>query len=65
MWLGFRYCSLLRVLARTSEPRPADANSLRRQREVPMIPFVDVAQAAIGFALSMGIGALVFPFREY
>ncbi len=31
----------------------------------PMFPFVDVAQAAVGFALSMGIGALVFPFRGY
>ena len=30
-----------------------------------MFPFVDVAQAAVGFALSMGIGALVFPFRGY
>ena len=30
-----------------------------------MFPFIDVAQAAVGFVLSMGIGALVFPFRGY
>lgn len=30
-----------------------------------MFPFVDAAQAAFGFALSMGLGALVYPFRGY
>ena len=30
-----------------------------------MIPFLDLAQAALGFALSAGIGALVIPVRGY
>jgi len=30
-----------------------------------MFPFVDVAQATIGFALSMGIGALLYPLQGY
>ena len=40
-------------------------NSPYTQERGPMFPFIDVAQAAVGFALSMGIRALVFPFRGY
>lgn len=30
-----------------------------------MFPFLDIAQAAVGLAISAGLGALVFPFRSY
>ena len=30
-----------------------------------MFAFLDVAQAAVGFLFSLGLGALVFPFRTY
>ena len=55
------------VKACASAPRNPDLlmHILPTTGRDPMFPFVDVAQAAVGFALSMGIGALVFPFRGY